>query len=73
MFAIPEDKVEQLNKWMKEQDEKVAKLQNSNEAYYGAIGGDCTYCFTPTGLGIVIVVKNNVTKEEINLTDYENW
>ena len=29
--------------------------------------------FTPTGLGTVIEVKDNLLKEKIDLTDWENW
>lgn len=39
--------------------------------YEGAIGGGLTYCFTPTSLGIVLVVKYG--DQELNLTDYDSW
>ena len=41
--------------------------------YTGAIGGGITYCFTPTSLGVSVVVKDQVTKLEIDLTEYEHW
>jgi hypothetical protein len=44
-----------------------------DEPYYGTIGGGLTYCFTPTGLGDIVVVREATTGEEINVTDYENW
>lgn len=66
-----------LNKWMKIQDKKVAEKQGDKYsmsiAYYGASGGGYTYCFTPTGLGTVVKVRNGLTKEEIDLTDYDKW
>lgn len=40
--------------------------------YYGAIGGALTYSFTPTGLGVCVVVKHS-SGETLDLTDYENW
>jgi hypothetical protein len=39
--------------------------------YHGAIGGAYAYCFIPTGLGSVVKVKNTVTGDEIDLTDYD--
>lgn len=38
----------------------------------GAIGGRLTYCFTPTGLGMITEVKC-ACGEEINVTEYEGW
>lgn len=38
-----------------------------------AIGGRFTYSFTPTSLGIVISVRDDCTKDEINLTEYHLW
>jgi hypothetical protein len=37
------------------------------------IGGRYTYCFTPTGLGVVIKVIDNLTSEELDLTNYSLW
>jgi len=41
--------------------------------YYGAIGGELTYSFTPTGLGVVEVVTHGGTKEKLDVTDYDCW
>lgn len=41
--------------------------------YSGAIGGRYTFECTPTGLGQVLKVKDEVTKTEIDLSDYESW
>lgn len=45
----------------------------NDKNYKGAIGGAITYSFTPTSLGQVFVVKNNLTGEILNLTDYASW
>lgn len=37
-----------------------------------AIGGDFTFSFTPTGLGVVAKVRH-YQGEELDLTDYDNW
>jgi hypothetical protein len=49
------------------------KTNNGEYPYYGAIGGGLEYIFTPTGLGDCLVVREHFTKEEINVTDYDNW
>jgi hypothetical protein len=41
--------------------------------YYGAIGGGLTYTFHGTSLGTVLVVKESISGEEIDVTDYESW
>ena len=55
--------LEKLNKWLK----KKKKVNT------GAIGGRYTWQFTPTGLGYVIKVRDNIKKDEIDLTDVEDW
>jgi len=45
----------------------------SGYPYTGAIGGEITFCFSPTSLGVCVVVTDQVTGEEINLTDYGSW
>jgi hypothetical protein len=72
--ACPTD-VEKIKAWCDEQDKKVAQKQNrpDGQAYYGAIGGAYTYMYTPTGLGLIVKIKNNLTEEILDLTDYENW
>lgn len=57
-----------------EQKRKVWEWANSlPEADTGAAGGRLTYMFTPTGLGVVLVVQDEITKQTINLTDYNEW
>lgn len=44
--------------------------------YLGAIGGGCTYQFTPTHLGTVVKVyycKGTDMEAMVDLTDYDNW
>jgi len=38
----------------------------------GTCGGRLTWCFTPTSLGLCVVVKC-ACGEELNLTDVEDW
>src|SRR4051812_24734256 len=76
---FPSKKVE---KWKKEQNKKVLEKQKQASAgnfhgcsqpYYGAIGGAYTYSMTPTTLGTVYTVENAVTKETLDVTDYNDW
>ena len=39
----------------------------------GAIGGRFTFEFTPTGIGMAIKIKDKITKQDLDLTDYESW
>jgi len=79
MFSLTEKQEKKLAEWKLVQDAKVisfekgTELEHENEAYYGTTGGGYTYEFTPTSLGCVIKVINNMTKEEIDLTEYDQW
>ncbi len=66
MFEVTEDQQKQISKWVK-------RIQKKHGDYYGAIGGGVTYMFTPTGLGVVLEVKESKTGETLNVTDYDNW
>jgi hypothetical protein len=86
MFELDETQKNRLDEWVKEQYKKAVEIQkkeisNPNDThkfcwdmgypYEGFVGGGMTYCFTPTSIGIICVVKYSVTNEEIDLTDYE--
>jgi hypothetical protein len=79
MFGFSEEQNRKIEIWQNEQDRKVEEMQKGThlehlgEAYYGAIGGGYTYSFTPTGLGVVAKVTNNLTHEELDVTDYDAW
>ncbi len=54
--------------------QKIHDWQAGHEVVYcGAIGGRYTYTFTPTSLGIIIKVKDAITKTELDLSEYEHW
>lgn len=67
MFKLTEVQVKQLFEWRYEQDKKI------KDSPVGANGGVYSYTFTPTTLGVVILVKNNINQEEINLTNFGDW
>lgn len=62
-----------LQIWMKKQNSKVAQKRYHDFPYYCPNGGDYTYMVTPTCIGRIIEVKNNVTEEQIDITDYGAW
>lgn len=72
-FKLTDEQLEKLFVWFKEQEEKDAKRQNRDKPYYGCIGGVYTYCFSPNSIGVCVKVINEFSKEEINLTEYDNW
>ncbi len=41
--------------------------------YTGAIGGRFTYMMTPTSIGTVFKVRDNLTLDEIDVTNYKDW
>lgn len=79
MFSLTAEQLSILEPWKGAQDLHVSQLQTDAElperpqAYYGAIGGELTYLFTPTSLGVVVRVKHAVTGAELDLTDYASW
>ena len=51
----------------------MAEQEKVTEGEYGTIGGGYTYSFTPTSIGVIVKVRNTVTKAEIDLSDYDTW
>lgn len=73
MFKITKEDQDKIKIWMEGQDKKVVDFQNKKnntnytQPYYGMTGDGYTYSFTPTSIGTFISVKNNATKEELEL------
>ncbi len=93
-FSLTNNQVETAEKWIKEQNLKLALKQimqdpetclyslseieqsikdGDPQPYTGTMGGIYTYIFTPTGVGQIVRLKNLMTNEEINLTEYDLW
>lgn len=62
-FKLETEELKKLNEWIK----KLPKASS------GAIGGRLTYSFTPTSLGMVIKVTDEISKQTIDLSDYDRW
>lgn len=88
-FAITKKDQKRILVWCMEQDKKSAHMQQQSGLFkddshkedllrreipnYGAVGGALTYHFTPTAIGTVFTVSHAVTKEALDLTDYDSW
>lgn len=64
VFSLTLQQEEKLAAWTKKKD--MSK-------YTGAIGGRFTYSFTPTNLGIVVKIKDELDQTEVDVTDYDSW
>lgn len=62
-FEIDEEQLKKIQEW-----KNTLKVE-----YTGAIGGRFTYEFTPTGIGTAITVKDCVTDQSLDVSDYDNW
>jgi hypothetical protein len=60
---LDEEDRKKLDNWINQQPDKPT----------GATGGRLQYIFIPTTLGLVFKVKDSLTKDEIDLTHYEDW
>jgi len=61
VFDLSEEQEKKFDEWRKAKPEEV---------YVGAVGGAYEFCFTPTGIGIIVVVKC-ADGTELDLTEYE--
>lgn len=70
MFELDEKQEKLFHDWNCEHI-KTCKLTQSPTGT-GAIGGRLSYCFIPTGLGVITKVKC-ACGEEVDLTEYTDW
>lgn len=76
MFTLDEDQKKKIRVWLDEQDAAVRRnqgLKDDEPPYYGAAGGEVTYIFTPTSIGVIARVKHSGTHKEIDVTPYDHW
>lgn len=85
MFQLTEAELAKAANFIEEQDAKVIEKQKESPTefirecakegipYYGATGGAYSYIFTRTSIGLVTAIRNNLTKEELTLTDFGDW
>lgn len=63
-FELNEDQTKRYKEWAK----KVCLPDDQ----IGAIGGEFTFSFTPTSIGIVVKV-HHANGDELDLSDYHRW
>ena len=68
MFELNNKENKAINAWI----EKHREEHKMHPDACGAIGGRWTYKFTPTGLGIIIIIQCTCGAEE-NVTDFDSW
>lgn len=66
MFELTPQQQETATQWIRTHD------CPRRREYAGAIGGVSSYCFTPTSIGEIAVVKC-WCGQELNLTDFSDW
>jgi hypothetical protein len=63
MFAVDEEQLKKLNEFREKHWRCGSKA---------AIGGAVTYEFTPTSLGVVVVIKCHCGAK-LDVSDYQDW
>ena len=63
-FSIDNKTLKKINEWV----DSLPKTDN-----IGAIGGRLSYSFTNTSIGQILKVKDNVSGEEKDFTNYDEW
>ena len=56
-----------------QQQAAVSEFMDVPTEYCGAIGGRYTFSFTPTAIGMVVEITDNVLKRQLDITDYDSW
>jgi hypothetical protein len=63
-ISVDKDTLEKFKEWKERVSLPLEKL--------GAIGGEFTYCMTPTSIGVAYVVRHS-SGEQFDLTNYDLW
>lgn len=64
-FELGETQIKKFEKWKKKQKQKDSSTPTAGERW--------SFCFTPTGIGLITYAIDQATKEEIDLTDWDNF
>ncbi len=75
MFTLTKEQQTKLDAWVAH-NVLTYKRTFGETAEYGAIGGELTYSFTPTGLGVITTVEwmgGTAVATTIDLTEYGDW
>lgn len=69
-FSLTPEQEAKIYAWETEQNKPY--LDEHGYPYFGTIGGNLTYMFTPTSLGVIEKVKH-ASGEILDITDYSSW
>ncbi len=87
-FEVTPEQQKKLDEWLKDVysravNKQIEETKEPNEfhrfcwdngvPYTGTIGGGLSYIFSPTSIGLCLTVKESLTGEEIDLTEYDLW
>jgi hypothetical protein len=64
-FELDKAQMQKFEKWKKTQEKAYQSRTTLGERW--------TFCFTPTGLGIVVSVIDNATKDTLELTNWSDF
>ena len=70
-FAIGPTELNKLADWIDVNNKE--RLNSGKTLNDGASGGRFTYSFTPTSLGEILKITDNLCKKTLDLTDYDSW
>ena len=62
MFTLTEEQLEKINEFIK-----------NNRKPAGAIGGQFSYIFSPTSIGVVVKIRDDIGGKELDVTNYLDW
>lgn len=68
-FSLSESQLIKYKKWNATQN-NIIRSQNNGVLKLGASGGQTSFHFAPTGLGLFVEVENCITGNKIDLTEY---
>ena len=65
-FTLSESQIQEITEWQRNQIQK-------EDSYMSPFGGRFIFEFTVTNLGDAVIVKDSLTGESENFTDYDLW
>ncbi len=64
-FELTDNQIKKFEEWKKKMKEKNSFIPTAGERW--------TFCFTPSGIGMIVHAIDKATHEEIDLTEWDNF